>query len=889
MHSTSSRNSFDPPAGAPAALLHRLGPAATPLGAPEQWPPALAAMLRLALAAPTPMLLLWGESLFQLYNDAFSPLLGDGRGEAFGRRFGEAPSRLWSVLEPVIPGLLAGGPAASVPEFFPTAQPDDPEEPVFSLSCTGIEDEAGMVLGVLVMAGEVTRQRQAEARLRRLRALADASGPSSGPLSGPFYGDLSGAEIGAILDGDAPGEAAFLAGIDRDFRIPLTLMLGPLEDLLAADTLPAAARGPLGLVERNALRLLRLVEALPGAARRQGRFRPTPVAALTRDTAELFGPAMTRAGLGFVIDCADGGVPAWLDRGLWESLLFDLLDQALQRTTVGSVSLRLAPRGESLVLSVEDSGAGGAAEAADTLALARRLAALQGGRLALDDAPGQGRRVAVTLPRGALPPLAGMPAAPEDILAEPPAPAPEPPRRRARLLLLVPDADLRAWLQRLLAVEHEVLLAADGVEGLRLARHASPELLLADAALPGLDAAALLRRLRADPATRALPVILLSARGVAAAGADDHVKKPFAAQELLARVRLNLQLVRLRRELEESRHQARKMQALGELASGVAHDFNNLLAAVTGSLELAGRHADGPRLPALLDNALSAAARGAVLTRQLLGFARRQRLLPAATELPPLLEGLRPLLQRALGPAVRLEIALPPGLWPALVDAPQLELVLLNLALDAGEAMPGGGFLAIAAANEPTMGMLRLTLRDGSAPREPALAEAQAVLAQMGGSLSLDMAAEAGRQLTLSLRRATFAPAAPKPDPETPPGGLGLRLLVVDDDEAVRRSTVGLAEALGCAVLEAEDGAAALRLLAADSAPPIDALLVDYAMPGMDGATLLRAARALRPGLPALLVTGYAGDPGLEALAPVLPKPFRAAELQAALQRLAGG
>ncbi len=390
--------------------------------------------------------------------------------------------------------------------------------------------------------------------------------------------------------------------------------------------------------------------------------------------------------------------------------------------------------------------------------------------------------------------------------------------------------------------------------------------------------------------------------------------------------------VREREQAQALLQQAQKMEVIGQLTGGVAHDFNNLLTAVIGNLELAAsRSRDRPEVTRLLASAMRAAERGAALTQRMLAFGRQQYLRLQPIDLAALLDGMDDLLARSVGPTVSLRLDLQPGLWRAQADANQLELVLLNLAINGRDAMPGGGQLVIAAANETVRPgavhpahldagqYVRVAIRDAGAGMDadtlaratepffttkPAgrgsglgLSMAQGVAAQSGGALALDSAPGAGTTVSVWLPRAVqdapgTAPHAALPPPEAPPPvrrqAPGLSVLLVDDDAEVASVTQQTLEHEGFAVTRREDGEAALALL--DGGVAVDLLIADLAMPGMNGLQLAAGARARRPGLPVLLATGYAdagtvpggADPGL----PVLQKPFRAAQLLDAVAAL---
>jgi PAS domain S-box-containing protein len=365
---------------------------------------------------------------------------------------------------------------------------------------------------------------------------------------------------------------------------------------------------------------------------------------------------------------------------------------------------------------------------------------------------------------------------------------------------------------------------------------------------------------------------------------------------------------------EEALRQSQKLEAIGQLTSGVAHDFNNLLTSVVGNLELLEprlRSADSLRRLSL---ARAAAERGARLTHQLLAFSRKQRLIPSRVDLNQLVSEASDMLFRTIGATVRIETALTQNLWPALVDATQIELVLLNLAINARDAMPNGGRLTIRTANlrrsqapgcvTPGDYVLISVADTGEGMTSEVLSKAiepffttkevgkgsglglsmvHGVATQSGGGLLIDSNVGRGTTVSVFLPRARRSSAATREvERRSASARSGATILVVDDDADVREVTLTSLESFGYRAMTAENGPAALDVLA--RADPVDLLIVDMAMPGMSGVELIRRARERRPGLRAMLVTGYAD---LTAFSPtegdlILQKPYR-------LERLASG
>ena len=382
-----------------------------------------------------------------------------------------------------------------------------------------------------------------------------------------------------------------------------------------------------------------------------------------------------------------------------------------------------------------------------------------------------------------------------------------------------------------------------------------------------------------------------------------------------------------RTALEQAQHalfQTQKLESIGKLTGGVAHDFNNLLTAVIGSLELLRKQLPrgDERAHSLLDNALHGAERGSALTQRMLAFARRQELNMKAVRLHPLVEGMQGMLDRSLGPTIRLITDAPESLPPVHTDVNQLETALLNLALNARDAMddtgtirisarpvseaadiphglPPGDYVAISVSDDGH-GMDTATLARATEPffttkgvgkgTGLGLSMVQGLTEQSGGRLSIHSESGKGTTVTLVLPAAdsdiapaTTASAAVAAETLAPPSGdMSLTVLLVDDDELVLSSAAAIIEDLGYRVIAVDSGEAALRII--DSAADIDVLMTDQAMPEMTGVQLARATAAKRPHLPVILASGFAeietnSVQGWRRL----PKPFRRAELADAL------
>jgi PAS domain S-box-containing protein len=371
---------------------------------------------------------------------------------------------------------------------------------------------------------------------------------------------------------------------------------------------------------------------------------------------------------------------------------------------------------------------------------------------------------------------------------------------------------------------------------------------------------------------------------------------------------------------QEALRQAQKMESMGQLTGGVAHDFNNLLTPIIGSLDLLHRKAlGGEREQRLVEGALQSAERAKTLVQRLLAFARRQPLQPGPVDLAELVRGMVELVASTSGPQIRIETRLVEPLPFARADSNQLEMAILNLAVNARDAMPGGGVLTIAASPEmvaagQAAGLLpgryvRLAVVDtGIGMDEPTLARAvepffstkgvgrgtglglsmvHGLAAQLGGALTLESRAGEGTTaaLWLPVSDEAAAPAPVRSEPRSAARGAAGTVLVVDDEPLVRASTADMLAELGYEVLEAESSQQALALI---DGRPLDLVITDHLMPGVSGTDLARILAAERPGLPVLVVSGYADLDGLPPELPRLTKPFRQADLAACVAKLRG-
>jgi signal transduction histidine kinase len=493
---------------------------------------------------------------------------------------------------------------------------------------------------------------------------------------------------------------------------------------------------------------------------------------------------------------------------------------------------------------------------------------------------------------------------------------------------------------------------------------------LIDVCMPDLDGFELAAMIREHPRFQKMAIIFVSAIQVTdldllrgyAAGAVDYVPVPVVPDLLRAKVRVFAELYRKTQQLEtlnaelerrvaertaelahanadleqrvEERtrereaalaqvHEMRKVESLGQLTGGVAHDFNNLLMAVLGNLELVRKFLpDEPKIRRLIDGAIQGAERGATLTKRMLAFARRQELKPETVDVPNLVDSMVEMLRRSLGPGVQITTEFEADLAPTRVDPNQLELALLNLGLNARDAMPLGGKLTISAHRERVAagdvpglypgeyvciterdtgeGMDEVTLKRATEPffttkgagrgTGLGLSMVDGLVAQSGGAMRITSQPGAGTTVELWLP-VSEAEQAERPRPAAPTlveNSRCCRVLVVDDDPIVLAGTAAMLEDLGHIATEVESAESALQVLRSEA--NIDLVLTDHAMPGMTGTELAKHIRRNWPELPVVIATGYAELPGeLDSGVPRLSKPYRQQDLAALVTRLIGG
>ncbi|MEO6602456.1 MAG: ATP-binding protein, partial [Polyangiaceae bacterium] len=414
-------------------------------------------------------------------------------------------------------------------------------------------------------------------------------------------------------------KTAFFSNVSHEFRTPLTLLLGPLEDLRAESKFGTVQRERIDLIQRNALRLLKLVNTLLDfsrieAGRVEANYRATELAALTTDLATSFRATIARAGLDLLVECPVLPEAIYVDRDMWEKIVLNLLSNAFKFTFRGAIRVALRAELDCVVLEVEDTGIGIAEQdlprlferfhriegvrsrshegSGIGLAFVRELTRMHRGEVSVESRVGTGTTFTVRIPRGSkhLPMEQLNSQAAVDVAASeaasfvdearswdtarrssrPSQPAAPPEEVTnsvpARLLFADDNADMREYVTRLLGKQWRVEAVSDGIAALEAIAREAPALVLADVMMPRLDGFSLLRTLRSEPVTQNLPVILLSARAegestlqALKAGANDYLIKPFSEGDLVARVSSQLKIAALRDQVEHEREAARRL------------------------------------------------------------------------------------------------------------------------------------------------------------------------------------------------------------------------------------------------------------------------------------------------------------------------------------------
>lgn len=781
-------------------------------------------------------------------------------------------------------------------------------------------------------------------------------------------------------------KTTFFSNVSHEFRTPLTLLLGPLEEFLARPDRQSAdgAGEVVRAAYRNAMWLLKLVNTLLDFARiESGRaravFEPTDLASYTAELASAFGSAFEQAKLTLRLECPPLAEPVYVDREMWEKIVLNLISNALKHTTAGEIHVSLTSTERFAELRVRDTGAGipsdelsriferfhmlrrqAPAQLEGTgigLSIVHELTKLHGGSIQVDSTVGQGTTFTVAVPlgiahlpsgqveaaAGARPASRNTRAFVEGVVGEltPPVSPAAPGTTGSGSVVLVEDnAETRAYTARLLARRWEVRAVTTAPEALDEALRRPPDLIVSDLVMPGMDGLQLLTAIRAEPRTRTLPFILLTARaGEEAilrglkAGVDDYLVKPFSARQLEARVASSIALSQLRKQADQTLRESmdrlartRKMDAITKLAGGIAHDFNNLLTTILGYVSLALARALPSDLRVDLTEVQMAGKRAALLTKQLLAYGQRQTLRPRAVNFNTILAELESHLRHVTGPRIALSTKLDPQLGLTSVDRAHIEEAVVQLVINAKEAMPEGGAVTLKTQRVEVPGPYVVdsgTLQPGwytmwsvtdtgrgmdvktrTMSFEPffttkklghgpglGLSAVLGVVQQTGGQIRIDSQLGQGTTVEVYLPELRGPEAPARPEAGLPERDASAAILLVEDEIPVRRYLSNLLRSRGYRIFEAHDGADALALI--ERVGQVDLLLTDVMMPRMDGPTLAAELSRRQPELKILFISGYTGahvvQEGLiREEDEFLQKPFTPDELIGRIQRVIG-
>ncbi|MGJ5032088.1 PAS domain-containing protein [Bradyrhizobium sp. HKCCYLS2038] len=895
----------------------------SPLGSPDRWPQSLRSVVGLLLGSKFPMFVAWGTELGFLYNDSYAEVLGGKHPKALGRRFFDIWSEIWSDIEPLIDAAMAG--EATYREDLPLLmnRKGFAEQTWFTFSYSPVRDETGRVAGMFCACNETTakvvaERRSLEERERLQRMFEQAPGfmaMLSGPehrftLTNPAYQQLIGHRdvVGKTVSEALPDAAAqgYVEHLNKAFATgealifssaPYAMQVAPGDPIRErlVDFVYQPVRDAAGDVTGVFVEGYDVTE------------RVRAEAALRASEARLK-LAQQAAGIGvWDWDVGTGAIS-------WSPEMYDILglDPATHAGSPYDAWLAiLHPDDRDLA----DRTARAAASNGEAFSMDFRITHGKTGELRWV----RSRGAAVRDDQGRPTRIVGVNV---DVTGE---------RRREEGLREL-AGDLQNAVEaserernRIYDLSND-LFAVVGFDGFlktinpaweRLLGYSRAELLARpltavihpdDLAAVGKVIAALQAR---DPLQR------FENRLITAGG--DTIWIAWAAVPEGDRFYAVGRDVTREREQDEALRQSRKMEAMGQLTGGVAHDFNNLLTPIVGALDMLQRRGiGGEREQRLIAGAVQSAERAKTLVQRLLAFARRQPLQPVAVDLGQLVAGMGELVASTTGPQIKVVVDAEPDLPAAKADPNQLEMAVLNLAVNARDAMPLGGTLRISV-RAATVGRqhrsnlrpgsyLHLSVADtGSGMDELTLSRAiepffstkgigkgtglglsmvHGLATQLGGALTINSTPGIGTNVELWLPQGNAraeAPSALDREPRLAAWRRGT-VLLVDDEDIVRFSTAEMLIELGHEVVEAGSAEEALRLLNGGLLP--DVVVTDHLMPGMSGTELARHIQAERPGVKVLIVSGYAEEIGIALDLPRLTKPFRNTELAASLASL---
>ena len=922
----------------------------TPLGDRAQWPPVLRATVELLLASKHGMMLAWGPDHTLFYNDAYAPFLGR-KHPAIGRPFAEVWSDIWADVEPLVQQALAGE-AVWFEDFHLVMERNGyPEDTWWQFSYSPVHDDDGRIAGMLNVTsdttGKVLAERRQEFRLSLERALrshddADAIMDAAARALGEHLG-VQRVGYGEILP---DGETGILSHCYADGVEPLSgpyrldgfgpeaierqragrsevcddVRADPQQDPAVWEAIETRAFVSVPLIRDG-----RFTASLYVNARAPRRWSAEDVAfiedvavrtwdAVERARAET---ALRQSQQRLLLAQQAAGIAVWdwdlaTNAITWSPEMYALLDvdpDTPAARLFEAWTLALHPEDRDHAASVATHAAeAGVAFTMDFRSVRRdgELRWLRSQATALLDADGRpirltGINVDVTAQHRTEEALRGE----TETLA---AAVEERTRERNRVFELSSDLFAAAGFDGYLKTINPAWEALLGyTEGELLGRQFIELIHPDDHAVAGQVVA----RLLGGQAVETFEDRLLRKDGGVvwiAWTAVPEGDRFYAVGRDVTR----------EREREEALRQSQKMESMGQLTGGVAHDFNNLLTPIVGALDMLQRKGlGGERERRLIDGAAQSAERARTLVQRLLAFARRQPLQSVPVDVGQLVAGMADLVASTTGPQIKVVVDVGQALPPAKADPNQLEMAVLNLAVNARDAMPNGGSLRIAVeaatagAEHPARlkpgRYLNLSVADsGVGMDEATLARAvepffstkgvgkgtglglsmvHGLASQLGGALTIQSTPGTGTKVDLWLPQGEAGSECAEPRSEDQPGLVAKgTVLLVDDEDLVRLSTADMLVDLGYRVVEVASAEEALRILQPGFDP--DIVITDHLMPGMTGVELAQRLREERPSTKVLIVSGYAETAGVAADLPRLTKPFRNADLSASLAAL---
>ena len=842
--------------GAVGEMIRRHDWAATPMGPIGQWPPTLKTALSVSLNSVFFSTIYWGPEFRMVYNQAYCDVLGDKHPSALGRPAREVWPEIWDVLDPMFHNIVETGAGIHVPDgLLLMHRHGYVEECYFDYNVSPIYDEAGKIVGLFNAGMETTRRVVGDRRAALLRTVTERM---PGARSAQAVCERVAAAIGSN-HADLPFALLYLTDADNKHQARLAAATGvALDDAAHLRTIDLRdADAPWRLAEVRASRTPVRLEALdtwpPQTAGLSSGQQPV-VLAYALPLMNASGPASEM--LGYLVV----GISP---RRAFDDTYLSFIEALAERITSGIATSRSAEVERHFTNEL-------ARQVAERTAERDRIWQLSQDPFLIADADGHWLRVSPTW------------------------------------------TNLLGWTeQELIGRTSEWIEHPDD----RLRTRSEVEQLTQGATTQRFE-----NRFRArDGSYRWFAWTAVEAGGLLYCVARDvTAEKEQAANNL---------------RLEAQLRQSQKMEAVGQLTGGLAHDFNNLLTGISGSLELIQLRVSQGRageIDRFISTAQNAARRASALTHRLLAFSRQQTLAPKVVDIKRLVAGMEDLIQRTVGPSIAVESAHAAGLWSTLVDPSQLENALLNLCINARDAMPDGGKLMIETGNrwmdkrsaaerdlQPGQ-YISLCVSDTGTGMSPAvvskafdpffttkpigqgtglgLSMIYGFARQSGGSAQIYSEQGAGAMICIYLPRYLGDSVEQSPEKEAaalPQGYAGRTVLVVDDEPGVRMLAQEVLEEMGYRVLMAPDGPAGMKIIASDE--QIDLLITDVGLPGgMNGRQVAEAARAARPGLQILFITGYAENAVLSHghLAPgvhVLTKPFSIEDLASHVAELIAG